>query len=156
MELEIGKTYDVSPYMKKSLYEIEMFKHEKTNKCLNVETCWRSGTFRVRIEDHEDLEELEQCVGKDAEVFDYESFQNIEMLDCWDGCSEEFVYYGSGETAWSDDETELLEEQYEEDEDSFGFFEFLEDKGYISLDCNYQIYNGVIVEEAEEELEALE
>ena len=156
MKLEIGKTYDVSPYMKKSLYEIEMFKHETTHKCLNVETCWRSGSFRVRLEDDDDLEYLQAAIGEDGKIFDYEEFQNIEMLDTWDGCGEEFVYYGSGDTEWTDDETDALEEEYEDDEDCFGYFEFLENKGYYSLECNWQIHNGVVVELAEEELEALE
>ena len=38
MKIEIGKTYAVSPQWKKSLVEIEMFKHNETNKCVNVET----------------------------------------------------------------------------------------------------------------------
>ena len=51
MKIEIGKTYAVSPQWKKSLVEIEMFQDNETNKCVNVETCWRSGTFYVRVED---------------------------------------------------------------------------------------------------------
>ena len=40
-----------------------------------------------------------------------------------------------------------------DDCDFFGFYEWLEDKDYESLGCNYQIFNGVMVEEAPEEFQ---
>ena len=159
MQIEIGKTYTVCAYYKKSLYEIEMYKHEETNKCLNTEVMWRNGTFVVRIEDEDEAECLQNSIGEDGDIWDYEDYSNREMDSTYDGCGEEFVFYGSGETEWSDEETEALEEDYEEAMDEgeiFGAYEFLEGLGYESLGCNYQIHNGTIVEEAEEELEALE
>lgn len=163
MKLEIGKTYAVSPQWKKSLVEIEMFKHRENNKCVNIETCWRSGTFYIRVEDQDELEELQSCMyvegeQEEPEVWDYESYGNIEMGDTWDGCSEDWVFYGSGDTEWKDGESEALEEQYQEDMDDddndfFGFYDWLEDKDYESLGCNYQIYNGVMIEQAPEEYE---
>ena len=159
MQIEIGKTYAVSAYNKKSTYEIEMYKHEETNKCLNTEVTWRNGTFIVRIENQEELECLEATLGDDGDIWDYEDYSNIEMQDCWDGCAEEFVFYGSGETEWSDEESEAIEEEYWEamDEgDIFGTYDYLEGLGYESICANYQIHHGTIVEEADEELEALE
>ena len=159
MQIEIGKTYTVSAYYKKSLCEIEMYKHEETNKCLNTEVIWRNGMFVVRIEDEDEAECLQNTIGEDGDIWDYEDYSNIEMDSTYDGCAEEFVFYGSGETEWSDEETEALEEDYEEAMDEgeiFGTYDFLESLGYESLGCNYQIHNGTIVEEAEEELEALE
>ena len=44
MNIEIGETYAVSAYFKKSLTEIEMFKHEDGRR-LNTEIGWRNGTF---------------------------------------------------------------------------------------------------------------
>ena len=159
MQIEIGKTYTVCAYYKKSLYEIEMYKHEETNKCLNTEVMWRNGTFVVRIEDEDEAECLQNTIGEDGDIWDYEDYSNIEMDSTYDGCAEDFVFYGSGETEWSDEETEALEEDYAEAMDEgeiFGAYDFLESLGYESLGCNYQIHHGTIVEPAEEELEALE
>ena len=161
MNLEIGKTYEVCAWHKKSLFEIETYKHTETNKCLNVETTWRNGTFAIRIENQDELEELEAAVGEDGDIWDYECFSNIEFIDAYDGCGEEFVFYGSGDTEWTDLETEQMEIDYEEDMDDedcdfFGAYDWLEDRGYTSLGANYQIHDGIVIELAEEELEALE
>ena len=159
MQIEIGKTYTVSAYNKKSLYEIEMYKHEETNKCLNTEVTWRNGTFIVRIENEDEAEYLQKTIGDDGDIWDWEDYSNIEMDSTYDGCAEEFVFYGSGETEWSDEESESLEDGYWEamDEgDIFGTYDYLEDLGYDSLGCNYQIHHGTVVEVAEEELEALD
>ena len=52
---------------------------------------------------------------------------------------------GSGDTALTEEESEALEEQYHEDMDDddnemFGFYDWLIDKGYESYGCNYQIF----------------
>ena len=44
----------------------------------------------------------------------------------------------------------------DEDCDFFGAYDWLEDRGYTSLGANYQIHDGIVIELAEEELEALE
>ena len=159
MQIEIGKTYTVSAYNKKSFYEIETFKHEKTNKCLNTETTWRNGTFMIRIENQDEVDSLKLSMNDDGDIWDFDDYTNIEFVDAWDGCSEDFVFYGSGETEWDDDESEALEEEYWEamDEgDIFGTYDYLEGLGYESLGCNYQIHYGTVVEVADEELEALD
>ena len=53
---------------------------------------------------------------------------------------------------------EALEEQYPEDMDDddnemFGFYDWLTDKGYESYGCNYHP-NGVMVEEGQHEMES--
>ena len=53
MNIEIGETYAVSAYFKKSLTEIEMFKHEDGRR-LNTEIGWRNGTFIIPIEDEDE------------------------------------------------------------------------------------------------------
>ena len=159
MKIEVGKTYSISAYNKKSTFEIEMYKHEETNKCLNTEVTWRNGTFLVRIENEEEAECLKATQGDDGDIWDYEDYSNVEMQDCWDGCAEEFVFYGSGKTEWDDDEAEALEEGYWEEMDEgeiFGTYDYLENLGYDSIGANYQIHYGTVVEPAEEELEALD
>ncbi len=165
MEIEIGKTYTVSPHWKKSLCEIEMFKNEETGKALNIETTWRSGSFNIFIENEDEKAELESCMYIEGEqeepgIWDFESYENIEMIESWDGCAEDWTFFGSGDTAWTEEESEALEEQYHEDMDDddnemFGFYDWLTDKGYESYGCNYQIFNGVMVEEGQYEMESI-
>lgn len=149
MKIEIGKTYEISPQYKKSLFEIEGFVNENTQQSVNTETMWRSGTFQVTIINNDEAEELQSCLGDDPEVFDYDSYEDIEMLDCWDGCSEEFVFYGPN---WSDEQQEQLLEDYENDEEGFCMFDFLTSSmGFSATWCNFQIHSGITATEVEKE-----
>ena len=158
MKIEVGKSYAVSAQWKKSLCEIEQYKHEDTGKMLNTEVTWRNGTFIIHIENEDEKEELERCMyiddDNEPEIWDFEAFENIEMDSTFDGCSEDWYFYGSGDKAWAEGEGEALEEQYHEDLDApdsdyFSAYDWLEEKGYESLGCNYQIFRGVMVEEWE-------
>ena len=40
------------------------------------------------------------------------------MDNTWDGCSEDWTFYGSGDNAWAEGESEALEEQYWKDIES--------------------------------------
>jgi len=156
MKIEIGKTYSLSAYNKKSLFEIEMFKNPDNGKMLNTEVMWRNGTFIVRVEDLDEQIELEACIGEDGDEFDYDSFSNIEMWDCFDGCSEDFVHYGNH---FTEEEQEQLAEDYEEQlegDDWMSRYEWLEERGFESLGCNYVIHGGIEVELNDEEMEPLE
>lgn len=145
VEIEIGKAYDVSAYWKKSLYEIEMYSNEDTKQGLNLETCWRNGTFRVFVEDENDKEELQACIGEGGDIWDYESFNNVELIDTWDSCSEDFVFYGSN---WTSETSDKLEDEYmvENEDDYVSAYEFLENRGFMANDTNWQIHGGVTVE----------
>ena len=43
----------------------------------------------------------------------------------------------------------------DDDNEMFGFYDWLTDKGYESYGCNYQIFNGVMVEEGQYEMESI-
>lgn len=151
MKIEVGKTYDVSAMWKKSTYEIEMYKNKDTEQSLNTEIGWRSGSFRVTIQNEDEATTLQQCIGEDGEIWDYDEYEEIELLETWDGCWEEFIFYGPNWTEESQAELEASwEENQESDDAAFSRYEFLEDNGWESLDCNFQIHGGVIVEESEE------
>lgn len=154
MKIEVGKTYDVSAMWKKSTFEIEQYKNDETDQMLNTEVMWRSGSFRVTIQNEEEATVLESSIGEDGEIWDYEDYEEIELLETWDGCSEDFVFYGPN---WTDEDKEELEESYlnQDDDEWFSMYEFLENRGYTPLDCNYQIHNGTIVEESEYEVGAV-
>ena len=152
VNIEVGKTYDVSAHWKKSLTEIEMFHNEKTNQRMNVETLWRNGTFRITIQNEDEAAYLNDCLGEDGNIWDYEDYEEIEFLDTFDGCAEDWVHYGGN---WEEGEFEALEESYIEDMESddcevFGFYDWLQEKGFDSVGCNWQIHGGVDVELVEE------
>jgi len=152
MQIEVGKCYDVSAHWKKSLTEIEMFHNEKTEQRMNVETLWRNGTFRVTVANEDEAEMLQNCIGEDGDIWDFEDYEEIELVDTFDGCAEDWVNYGKG---WEEGEFEALEESYIEDMESddcelFGFYDWLEDKEFESVGCNWQIHGGITVEEVED------
>ena len=86
MKIEVGKTYDVSAMWKKSTYEIEMYKNKETEQSLNTEIGWRSGSFRVTMQNEDEATALQQCIGEDGEIWDFEEYEEIELLETWDGC----------------------------------------------------------------------
>ena len=46
--IEVGKSYRINAYWKKSLTEIEMFSHEDGRR-LNTEVQWRNGEFVITV-----------------------------------------------------------------------------------------------------------
>ena len=62
-------------------------------------------------------------------------------------------FYGNH---FSEEEQEALEEEYEEDDECFSRYDFLEEREFYSDGCNWQIHGGTEVELAEEELPAME
>lgn len=146
MKIEVGKSYDVSAMWKKSTYEIEMYRNKDTEQSLNTEICWRSGSFRVTIQNEDEANWLSLSLGDHGAIFDYEDYEEIELLETWDGCSEDFEFYGPN---WDDESKEELNEAYTDDDECFSAYEFLDNRGFESIDCNFQIHGGVIVEESE-------
>ena len=59
-------------------------------------------------------------------------------------------------TNWTEEQQEELRETYEDDDECFSMYEFLENRGFDALDVNYQIHGGVIVEEAPAQLENID
>lgn len=155
MNIEIGETYAVSAYFKKSLTEIEMYRHED-GRGLNTEIDWRNGTFVIRIEDEDEQNALQESLGENGEIWDYDDYSNIEMDSTFDGCREEFVFYGNH---FTEEEQEALEQEYEdqlEEGDWQNRYEWLEERGFESQGCNWQIHGGTEVEISELKLEAYE
>ena len=155
MNIEIGETYAVSAYFKKSLTEIEMFKHEDGRR-LNTEIGWRNGTFMIRVEDEDEQNALQESLGEDGDIWDYDDYSNIEMDSTFDGCWEEFIFFGNH---FTEEEQEALEQEYEdqlEEGDWQSRYEWLEERGFESEGCNWQIHGGTDVEVSENKLEAYE
>ena len=62
MKIEVGKTYEINAYFKKSMFEIEQFKNEETGQMLNTEIMWRNGTFYIKVMNEDEAEELQSCL----------------------------------------------------------------------------------------------
>ena len=146
MKIEVGKSYDIHALWKKSTFEIEMYRNKDTDQSLNTEICWRSGSFRVTIQNQEEAETLQQSIGEDGEIWDYEDYEEIELLETWDGCGEDFEFYGPN---WDEESQDELRESYADDDECFSMYEFLENRGFDSLGCNFQVHGGVAVEESD-------
>jgi len=141
--IEVGKTYEITAYRKKSLVEVEMFEHSDTGKRLNTEVLWRNGTFLVTPQNEDEAQFLQESLGEDGEVWDYEDYDIIELWDTFDGCAEDFVFFGNH---FTEEEQDKLNEDYEaqlESENWQGRYEFLTERGYDSDGCNWTIHGGI-------------
>ena len=146
-EIIVGNTYDVSAYTRNSFTEITQFENKKTKKTLNVETMWKGGNFIITIKNDEEREELQNCIGDDGDVFDYERYEDIELEDYFDDKGSEFIYWNS--CGIDEKEQEQLEDEFQ-NSSSHTRQDFLEEKGFDSLFTNYQIHGGLIVNQVGE------
>ena len=56
--------------------------------CPNTEIMWRNGTFHnKKVCNQDEADSLQECLGEDGEIWDYEDYEEIEMDSCFDGCS---------------------------------------------------------------------
>lgn len=157
MKIEVGKTYEVNAYFKKSLFEIEQYKNEETGQMLNTEIMWRNGTFYIKVMNEDEAEELQSCLyiegeQEEPEIWDFESYEACEMDSTFDGCSEEFVFYGNHFTEEEQDQlNEDFDEQMESD-DWMSRYEWLQERGFDSWGCNWQIHGGIEAVESDHEV----
>ena len=143
MIIEVGKTYNVTNLNKKTVVEVEMYRHkEESLKGVNTEIIWRSAEFTIEITSEEEAESLQDMMGEHGSEFCTDCFDTFEMEACWDGCGEDLVPWT---TAWSSGEFEdFLNEYYEYD---YGAYDFLTERDYEPQECIYYIANGITVEE---------
>lgn len=134
MKIEIGKTYRMMNACKKSVVEIEYRK--KGNKQAVIETCWRSGSWNVTPMYEEEVIYLQE--GLNGDPIEIYEFEEIEFLETWDGCSEDWEFYNI------DDESEQEEIQEGWWEDGHMWFD---DNGWEELDPEVIIHNGIVLEE---------
>ena len=61
MLIEIGKTYSVYQRTRHTFVEVVIYSHGDDTK-VNAESVWRSGGFKVRIEDETKRASTKRCV----------------------------------------------------------------------------------------------
>ena len=139
------------------MFEIEQFKNEETGQMLNTEIMWRNGTFYVKVMNIEEAADLQSCLyiegeQEEPEIWDFESFEACEMDSTFDGCSEDFVFYGHH---FTEEQQDALNEEYDEQMESDDWvsrYEFLEEKGFDSWGCNWQVHGGIEAVESDHEV----
>ena len=99
-----------------------------------------------------DSDEIMEDATQETNTQNDKDEQEIEMDNSYDGQSEEFVHYGDH---FTEEEQEALAEEYEdqlEDDDWMGRNEWLEERGFETLGCNWQIHGGVEAIESDHEV----
>jgi hypothetical protein len=142
MIIEVGKTYDVSNKNKKTVVEVEMYRHKDEDlKGVNTQIVWRTGEFSIYIESEEEAESLQDMFDGGTE-FCTDAFNTFEMESCWDGQGEDLEPWTCG---WSSGEFEdFLNEYYDAEE---GGYDFLMERDFEPFECIWYIANGITVEE---------
>jgi hypothetical protein len=142
MIIEVGKTYDVSNKNKKTVVEVEMYRHKDEDlRGVNTEIVWRTGEFSIYIESEEEAESLQDMFDGGTE-FCTDAFNTFEMESCWDGQGEDLEPWTCG---WSSGEFEdFLNEYYDAEE---GGYDFLMERDFEPFECIWYIANGIIVKE---------
>lgn len=143
IKFEVGKTYTLSPMYKKSFVESEFFSDysdKKTNRIVEVCVCWRSGSYNVTPQNEEEVEILQSYYDdEEPDSLCVTDFEEIEFLESWDGCSEDYYFHGD----WDEEEKEAFEEELYEG----WYYDILTEKEFDSSDCECYINGELHVEE---------
>ena len=131
-------TYEVSARYKKSTVETEYWVHSTDrNKTFEKELGWRWGRFTVDLSE-EDLEALD-TEDDNGEFYPY-GYENCELLECTDGCWEDWSF----SEAITDEERDEILDAYAED-----YEEGLEELGYVLTDTEVVIQGPIDLEKVE-------
>lgn len=140
MNIEIGKSYEVTNKYKKCYEEHEFLKHSNKDIRIACEVVWRSGIVVITPEDENEVEELLLAIDNEEDGEFYpQSYENYEFVVCTDSCSDELTIDGDDAT---DSEKERLTEGYYEDGISF-----LEEEGFYTYDNEIIIHGELEVGE---------
>ena len=152
MLIEIGKTYSVYQRTRHAFVEVTIYTHGDETK-VNAETVWRSGGFRVRIEDEREQEHLKNAIylegqNEDPEDFRSDVFTNIEFQDSYNGTAPTLTCFGTG---WKSEEQknefiQKYKDALEDDDDYDNLDEWMSEQGFSDDDYHYYIEEGVVVE----------
>lgn len=148
------KYYIVTPAHKKSVLETECFEDESGNRVM-VTTCWRAGTFKVYVpetlEEHREAGYDDDDVGtwlwpnEDDDFVELDDFYEFEMIDTWDGCSEDYEIFVEDE-----EYRDLIEETLYE-EGMYALFDNEKLDGFEPVNGWFEIHGGIIMQECDEQ-----
>jgi len=146
IKVEVGKSYMVSNYWKKTVHEVESWVSEDNRKVVCVETRWRGGSFIITPQHEGEAEELQHHYDKREdsmfeEVLEITDFEEYEFDSTFDGVSEYLTFTGAHK--WSEAEEEEITENYYEEWTSY----LEEDLNLSSEGCEISIIGGIEIEE---------
>ena len=108
MKIEIGKTYSLVPAYKKSLVEVEHWVNDHVTVYVTI--LWRGGEYYVTPQNKEEVKLLKQAMKENIELC-VSDFEDYELRETFDGCSEELTYEGD----WTEEQFETFKDEYWED-----------------------------------------
>jgi len=134
-------TYRVSNAYKKSVEEIETVT-DGTSKSVSISTLWRTGDYFITPENEKEEAELTASNRDNVYVFEVTAYTNWELDSTWDGCGEDYTFFGFTVVEEFD-----LRERFDED----GWYDVLCSEGDFYTDgIEIFIHDGVIVELVED------
>jgi hypothetical protein len=144
MSIVVGGEYLVFASSKKSFIEELVYgKGSFENKdyvSVTVSETMRNGSYIIRPQNEEEVEMLEgSAYADDDEIFEFQSFEDIEFQESYDGCGIDYETEGMGE----EEEEELLEELYDSEDWPDEFFS---KKGFEEVDSRSYIIGAVDIE----------
>ena len=153
ISIEVGKSYLVSSKARKSVTEVEIFTHPESGKKISSSNVYRSGSFKVTINNQEEQELLQSAVNVDTQSPEYnifeghnldlQSFESFELVETSDNTYQSTYHEENpnGEQ-WTEEEIEEFEDDYGSD-----LWEYISDYEFIQGDSLYYIVHGVTAEE---------
>ena len=148
MNIEIGKTYHVSPVYKKSFVEQVQFARDPSSSVsvdklshFLLETSWRGGSVGITISTDDEREILQDALLFEDSCSELmtEDFEEVEFLDCSDVWDEQIYCEGRG-----DEDISLIVESM------LGHpsvHQWSEDNGFEATDTSYALYGPLEIEE---------
>ena len=142
--MSFPQTYLIQPKFKKSIEEIEEWTQSKEPfLTFRTEVFWRTGSYYIHVQDQEELDLLKRLCEQDLTLM-LDDFQDFELIDTWDGVSEDY-YVINDEGEYLDIEEDALAselfEAYQED-----WSDALYERDFDSDGCQTNIYNGFTME----------
>lgn len=139
MEIKVGQKYLVTPKYKKSVAELEFWR--KGDRRFTIETLWRSGSWYITPQTDDEVVDLINCY-ENEEVLELYDFEDVEFLETYDGCATDWSFHNIDD----EEEQEDIKEMFWEEGRMY-----FEDEGWDELDSELYIYNGIELEEVNDE-----
>lgn len=144
MSIVIGCEYRVFASNKKSFIEectwaTGSFENGDYRSVTQAET-WRNGSYIIRPTSEDEVEDLMSAEYlDDDEIFEFNSFEDIEFEDSYDGCGIDYEFEGFT----PEEEEQFLDDLYEHDNFPDDFFR---ERGYQDVDYRTYVIGSVDIE----------
>lgn len=143
MSIVVGGAYRVIASNKKSFVEECIWAKGSFDNgdyvSVQISEVFRNGTYIIRPQNEDEVEDLEGAAyADDDEIFEFDSFEDVEFEDCYDGCSLEYEFEGVD----ADEEDRILEAI----EDCAFSDEFFREEGWSDIDYRTYVIGPVDIE----------